>query len=110
MPNPNAAFDREMRNTYEQAKSECDYVANQFMEMVGRYGAIATAKRLLIPKTPQKGFTTLYLCDRLDLTVEFAVLKKEYASVFTDEERAIARQRLLDHRFDFSKYADVLLI
>ena len=110
MPDPNAAFDREMLNTYEQAKAECDYIANRFMQMVSGYGGVATAKQLLITKTPSDGFTTLWLCERLDLTVEFAVLKKEYASLFTDGERAIARQRVLEHRFDLSKYEDVLLI
>ena len=110
MPDPESDFDREMLNTYEQAKAECGYVASRFMQMVGEDGGVATAKRLLATSTPSDGFTTLWECERLYLTVEFAVLKKEFASLFTDDERATARKRLLDLHFDFSKYADVLLI
>ncbi|MCH8878047.1 MAG: hypothetical protein IIA89_14715 [Chloroflexi bacterium] len=110
MPNPDSDFHREMLNTYEQAKTECKYTANRFMQMVAELGGVATAKRLLATSTPSDGFTTLWECERLYLTVEFAVLKKEFASLFSDDERATAKQRLLDYRFNLSKYEDILLI
>jgi hypothetical protein len=40
------------------------------------------------------GFTTLWKLQRVDLSVEAYVLRPEYAPLFTEEERAIARARL----------------
>ena len=40
------------------------------------------------------GFTRLWELRRLDLTVEAVVLRPEFASLFTPDERAVARQRL----------------
>lgn len=103
-------FNQEMHSTYEDAKRECKYVASRFMQMVAKFGGVATAKKLLATQKPSDGFTTLWLCNRLDISVEFIVLKLQYESLFTDEERAIAKRRLLDNGFEFSGYEDELLL
>jgi len=43
------------------------------------------------------GFTTLWDRKRLDLSVEAYVLRPEYAPLFTEEERGIARARLMEY-------------
>jgi hypothetical protein len=45
------------------------------------------------------GFTTLWELKRLDLSVEAFVLRPEYAPLFTEEERAIARARLRQYEY-----------
>jgi hypothetical protein len=51
-----------------------------------------------------EGFLRLVQARRLDLSVEYFVLKPRYAQLFTPEERKIARNRLATYGFDFGKY------
>ena len=88
-----------MVNIYETAKDECDYNATYFIQMIAQYGGLETARRLLRAKEPQYGFTALWECGRLDLTVEAHVLKPEFEPLFSEHERSSARQRLDDHGY-----------
>ena len=47
------------------------------------------------------GLTTLWECDRLDLSVEAKVLLPEFAELFTAEERAVAQARLAMFGYKF---------
>jgi hypothetical protein len=62
--------------------------------MLGDYGGLGTAHRLLASSEVSSGFAALYERDRLDLTVEALVVKSEFASLFTEDEIGIAQQRL----------------
>jgi hypothetical protein len=62
--------------------------------MLGDYGGIGTAHRLIAASEVGSGFAALYERDRLDLTVEALVVKPEFASLFTEDEIGIAQQRL----------------
>jgi hypothetical protein len=62
--------------------------------MLLEYGGGETARRLLRKDDISDGFTTLWERKRLDLPVEAYLLRPEYAPLFTQEERAIARARL----------------
>nr|MBA3533071.1 EVE domain-containing protein [Ardenticatenales bacterium] len=59
----------------------------------------ATARRLLNAGNTSEGFTRLWELGRLDLTVEAIVLKPEFASLFSEEERTRARERLREVRY-----------
>lgn len=96
-------FDSAMWDIYHTAKTACNYNATIFMQMLTKYGGVNTAKRLLSKEKVQYGFTELWLCKRLDLTVEAHVLKNEFNELFTREESNRARKRLLDHDPDFFK-------
>jgi len=87
-------FHAAMVDSYQQAKSECGYVATWFIQMVTEEGGVEAARRLLHTNEPSDGFTTLWEHGRLDLSVEDHVLRPEFAALFTDEERSVARQRL----------------
>lgn len=92
-------FGRAMQDVYARAKKEAGYNASLFLEMLHRYGAIDTARRLINAPTVSDGYTALYERGRLDLTVENVILRPEFASLFTEEEREIARDRLLQYGF-----------
>jgi hypothetical protein len=62
--------------------------------MLSDYGSLGTAHRLLASSEIHSGFTALYERGRLDLTVEALVVKPEFASLFTEDEIGIAKQRL----------------
>jgi hypothetical protein len=92
-------FHKAMLSIYESAKNKCGYTATRFMQMLSRYGGVETAKRLLGSDDTQYGFTELYLCGRLDLTVEAHVLKPEFKSLFSEEHRRRAKERLEAHGY-----------
>ena len=76
---------------YVQAK-QAGYVATRFHQMLAEHGGVETARHLL----PQMsdGFTELWRRNRLDLTVEALVLQPRWASLFSENERGMARNRL----------------
>jgi hypothetical protein len=82
-----------MVSIYEVAKREV-YDAKYFIQMLSERGGKATALHLLGDNRPAEGFTTLWLHGRLELTVEAHVLLPEFASLFTDADRARALDRL----------------
>jgi hypothetical protein len=88
-----AAFERELYDTYHQAAAK-GYRATYFFQMLGRYGGMGTAQRLLAAAEVAEGLMKLWELNQLHISVEAIVLKPEYATLFTDGERAQARQRL----------------
>jgi hypothetical protein len=94
-------FDRAMRRLYTEALQQTGYRAGYFLRMVSELGGLIAAKALLAPGRPtHDGFTTLYIHQRLDLTVEATVLANPaFAALFTDEELDTARARLALHGY-----------
>ena len=89
-------FHQAMVGIYETARVECRYTATRFLQMLSTKGGLATARALLATDAPSDGFTRLWECGRLDLTVEAHVLKAEFEPLFSESERATARRRLPD--------------
>ena len=83
-----------MVGIYKVAKRDAHYNATRFLQMVSEAGGLATARQLLHATTVSDGFTSLWIAKRLDLSVEAHVVKPEFASLFTDEERRTAQARL----------------
>ena len=96
-------FDEAMMELYRRAKVECNYSATGFLDMLHEHGGIDTAHILLCGDAPQYGFTRLWGCKRLDLTVECLVLSPKFRSLFQDDELETARQRLRNHHFNPDK-------
>lgn len=103
MTNEEKQFHKAMVNIYEEAKRKYGYNAIYLLQMIGEYGGVEAAKRLLAKENVSEGFGTLQLYDRLDLTVEAHVVKPEFASLFTPEEIAIAKRRLADVHYDATR-------
>ena len=66
----------------------------RFLGMVRNLGGRETAKRLLANPSVGDGFVALWEVSRLDLSVEALVLQEPWCALFTEEERAVAQQRL----------------
>jgi len=70
------------------------YWASYFLRGVRNHGGPAYARQLLRAEGTSDGFRRLTEEHKLELTVEALVLRPEYASLFTDDERAVASDRL----------------
>ena len=93
-------FHAKMLNIYERAKTEADYKATRFFHMVGENGGLETAKILIHSPHVSEGYTALWEIGRLDLTVEALIFDNpEYHELFTNEELAICKKRLIDYRY-----------
>lgn len=92
-------FDTAMLDIYRRAKTEAGYNATRYLQMLDEHGGLDTARILLHAQTVSDGYTALWERGRLDLTVEALVLQPEYMSLFSEEERAIARRRLTDYGY-----------
>jgi hypothetical protein len=90
-------FDRAMLEVYASAMREVGYPARRFLAMVRGRGGIEAARQLLAKPGVSEGFRRLAEARKLDLTMEYQVLTPEFAPLFTDGERDVARTRLLDY-------------
>jgi hypothetical protein len=103
-PQPDTAtlekqFHQELVQGYQRAKRELNYDATIYIRMISNVGGLAAARQLLHAPTVSSGFTTLWEKGRLDLAVEAFVLQDRFTSLFTDEERTIARDRLAEYGY-----------
>lgn len=93
-------LDQELENamlaSYQRAFDEVGYRASRFLQAVQRSGGLATAKRMLRPRTkPQRaGLDRLLENGKKRLTLEWVVLRPRFKRLFTADERAEARRRL----------------
>lgn len=97
------SFEQDMREIYTVAKRECGYNATRFLQLVGEKGGLLAAKQLINKPGGTEGFTTLWEHGRLDLSVEAHVLKPKYESLFSQEERQLCRDRLIEFGYKFSE-------
>lgn len=81
---------------YHQAAAQTGYRGNRFLQAVRRKGGLATAKRMLKPRTQAQraGLDRLLEAGKPELTVEFIVLRPKFMALFTPEELDQARIRL----------------
>ena len=93
-------FDKAMVQIYVKALREAKYKASWYLDMLMARGGLQTAKDLLKTREDvQSGLVRLWELGRLDLSVENLVLQPEWKTLFTNDELAIACQRLKDHGF-----------
>jgi hypothetical protein len=90
---------RRAKSEARRAKSEAHYTATRFLGMVVERGGLETARYLLHAETVSDGYTALWERGRLDLTVEALILEPKWRSLFTNDERRIAVNRLRDYGF-----------
>ena len=90
-------FHGRMVAIWRRARTEANYNATRYIQLVSEMGGVEAARRLVVRDTPSDGFTTLWEKHRLDLTVESLVLEPRFHELFDDELRETARRRLSDH-------------
>ena len=93
-------FNEDMRQIYIRAKKEIKYNATRFFQLVSEKGGLPAAKQLIAKDGGTYGFEVLWENKRLDLSVEWHVLKPEYRELFEDDEIEICCDRLKKHGFD----------
>ena len=94
-----AEFDDAMLEVYDAAMREARYPARRFLQMLRRRGGVGAARELLRRPGVSEGFKRLAEARKLDLTMEYQVLRPRFQSMFTAAERGVARERLLGHGF-----------
>ena len=94
-----AEFHRAMVNIYHAAAS-IGYRPTYFLQLINEHGGVIAAKRLLRAAEPQSGLIKLWELDRLDISAEALVLQERWRTLFSDDERHAARERLRDYRYD----------
>ena len=87
------AFTERMLGVYEEAKSECGYIATRFRQMVLDQGGVQAAKTLLRARHSD-GLTSLWEAERLDISMEATVLQEPWCGLFTPEELGMALSHL----------------
>ena len=92
-------FDEAMLTVYRRAKNEAHYEARIFIGMVVDKGGLRTAQYLLDTPTVSDGYTALWKRNRLDLTVEAAILEPKWWPLFTSAQRRTAIARLRDYEY-----------
>jgi hypothetical protein len=97
-------FTREMYARYRYLRRTLNYRANSFQALVANHGGVGAAKLFLRDRNASDGFTRLCEEGMLEYTVQAAVLKPKYESLFTAEEREAARRRLELHGFDVASF------
>ena len=95
-------FYRAMLGVYESALRECGHNATRFLQMVNKHGGLQSAKRLLHTHSFQYGFTELWQCGCLRLTMEALVIQPRFSVLFTEEEVQIAKDRLHECGYDIN--------
>lgn len=96
---------QEFANAIHDMVRECrklGYNPTAFQVMVHEHGATEAVRRLLQPpvEQPSDGFTRLWEMGRLDLAVEsLAGFDLRFESLFSPEERTLARERLALYHF-----------
>lgn len=63
-------------------------------------GGLVTAKALLSSQEPQSGLTTMWECGRFELSMEALVLDPRFETLFSVEEREIARELLVAYGWE----------
>jgi len=91
-------FTLAMFDIYRRAKIDAGYNATRYLQLLQKYGGLETAKMLLYSPVSE-GYIALWERGRLDLTVEALILKEKWESLFSDEERKIAWERLRDYGY-----------
>jgi len=90
-------FHEQMINIYRNALTQANYNAKKFLEMVTMQGGLAAAKALLHTPYLPDGFAALWELGRLDLTMEYMLVRAPWNTLFTGEELRVAADRLAAH-------------
>jgi predicted HNH restriction endonuclease len=85
-----------MLEIYRRGGEEVGYWAARFLQSVRGNGGLATAKRMLRPRSDaqRKGLDALLDANRPDLTFEAVVLEDRFRDLFTEKELETAADRL----------------
>jgi hypothetical protein len=91
-----SVFHRAMVAIYDYVLIERRYDADRFLRLLVAEGGVKTAKEFLNSPGFGPGFEELWKQGPLEKTLEHLVLLASFSGLFTDAEKEIARERLLE--------------
>lgn len=86
MQNLEQEFEMELLHRCEQAKTAQLCNPDRLCRQIQKYGGVRTVQELIRTGKVSDTFDPLQRGNRLDLTVEAAVVESKYADLFTDAE------------------------
>ena len=89
-------FRRAIGETYDMLEK----MGYRERDALDEYGALVMVHRCMKARSPSDGFSRLWQMGRLHLTVEAIMLRPEFQSLFSDEERKVAQSRLSSAGYD----------
>lgn len=92
-----ARFEADLRALFPEWRRTIGLGQGRLPQMISSRTAVGAAQQLLMSPDLSPGFVRLRDGGRLDLTVERLVLRPEYGSLFTVEQRGIARRKLVEN-------------
>ncbi|MBF0566366.1 MAG: hypothetical protein HQK89_14115 [Nitrospirae bacterium] len=82
------------------------YTPTRLIPMILNHGVVEAVKRCIRSKDTPDGYVILFELGRLDLSIECLVLNKpEYLTLFSEEDRVFARERLGNFKCPSTKEA-----
>ena len=101
-------LERHLRGAFEDAhavaQSELGFGMPMLLRMADERGAAQAARATLASEDDT--FTKLFMCGRLDISVEAIVLREVFRPLFTDVELQCARERLLASNYEMPEAED----
>ena len=92
-------FTGAMIEIYRRVDKETGYRPTFFLNMVNAEGGYQTAFSLVHGSRASDGFLALLELKRLDLTMEAVILLPQWHDIFTDEDRIVAYNRLIQNGY-----------
>jgi len=90
-------FHGDLLHLCEAWEREIGYADSQIRKLVQELGAVQVARDLLAQPQLSAAFGRLAEAHRLELAVEFLILRPEWGKLFTFDQRVLAWDRLHDH-------------
>ena len=90
-----------MHNIYVRARTEVNYNASLFLQMLHDLGGLLTAIRLIRADKPSEGYIRLWDKGRLDLTVEALAIQPKWKVLFVEDDVLRSKKRLKDYGYKF---------
>ena len=91
-----SVFHRAMVAIYDNVLLERRYDADRFLRLLVSEGGVKTAKDFLNSPGFGPGFEGLWKQGPLEKTLEYLVLQTPFSDLFTETEKEMARNRLLE--------------
>lgn len=79
-------FNDELIKKYETAQKQCECKLVRFLQAVGKFGGVRTAKEIIRKNKVSDEFETLQKAGLINLTMEAMVVDGQYGDLFTDDE------------------------
>jgi hypothetical protein len=104
MNHVNAAFNDATTSIYTRVKKETRYPAGYFIQMVSEPGGLKVCRQLIRSPTPSEGFTTPWETSRLNSSMNYHVLLRQFEHLCDRHEGKIAYRRRRDYGVDVSVF------